>query len=89
MTEPIPYVTTRYRCPHCTRTSRSARALRPHIAVCVSDPASKACATCWRLEDDECVIGLKTKTYEASWPDGADRLVSVRHCPQWIARPTS
>ena len=45
--QPIVCTTTRYRCPHCTRFSRSKRAaVVAHMGRCWRNPAVRACVTC-------------------------------------------
>lgn len=43
---PVPFTVTRYRCPLCSRTRSSKKAIGEHIARCWLNPAARSCKTC-------------------------------------------
>lgn len=43
---PVPFTVTRYRCPLCSRTRSSKKAIAEHIARCWFNPAARSCKTC-------------------------------------------
>lgn len=63
MIEPIPFKTTRYRCPHCPRTASSKARMVDHIGRCWTNPEARACKTCahyqaWTDEPEHCLAGV-------------------------------
>lgn len=64
MTEPIPFKTTRYRCPHCPRTGASKARITEHMGRCWLNPAARGCKTCKHFEPygpewgDACRLGV-------------------------------
>jgi len=62
MTQPIPFTTTRYRCPHCPRTAANNSRMREHIGRCWLNPAARGCKTCkhyeQRAENEVCMVGV-------------------------------
>lgn len=64
MPEPIPFTTTRYRCPHCPRTGSSKARITEHIGRCWLNPAARSCKTCKHFEPygpenaDACEVGV-------------------------------
>ena len=62
--EPIPFKTTRYRCPFCPRTAANVTRMREHIGRCWLNPAARSCKTCKHFEPygpenaDGCAVGV-------------------------------
>jgi hypothetical protein len=46
MAEPIAYVTTRHRCPHCRKSYAHKAGAQAHMLLCFADPARRTCKTC-------------------------------------------
>lgn len=51
MPEPIAYVTTRHRCPHCRRSYANKATAVNHMARCFTDPERRTCKTCRHDEE--------------------------------------
>jgi len=51
--EPIPFVTTRYACPYCTRTASAKARIREHMGRCWYNPDARGCKTCANFRDGE------------------------------------
>lgn len=43
---PIPFVVTRYKCPHCHRSRASKTVTAEHMMRCWYNPAAHGCKTC-------------------------------------------
>jgi hypothetical protein len=62
--EPIPFVTTRYACPHCTRTASAKTRIREHMGRCWYNPDAHGCKTCANFRDgdyhapESCGVGV-------------------------------
>lgn len=52
MSEPVPFITTRWRCPHCPATRSSKTGARRHMARCWYNPAARSCKTCAHYNPD-------------------------------------
>lgn len=52
MDEPIPFVVTRWKCPHCNRGRSTRTATTEHMARCWRNPAARGCKTCKWFEVD-------------------------------------
>lgn len=50
MTDPIPFIVTRFRCPFCRRTRSSKKRTADHIGRCWSNPETRGCKTCEHYE---------------------------------------
>lgn len=62
--QPIPFTTTRYRCPTCPRTASSKARMVGHIGRCWLNPEARGCKTCEHFEQwgpenhDACAVGV-------------------------------
>lgn len=62
--QPIPFTTTRYRCPTCPRTASSKARMVEHIGRCWLNPEARGCKTCKHFEPygpenaDACLVGV-------------------------------
>lgn len=83
--QPIVCTTTRYRCPWCTRFSRSKRAaVVAHMARCWRNPAVRACKTCAFFQPGRVGVMDDEACLHENGPDLSGGL--QEHCPLWTLR---
>lgn len=54
MSEPIPVLVKRYKCPFCSRSRSREQVTRDHIARCWLNPDNKTCKTCANFVPSGC-----------------------------------
>lgn len=93
--EPIPFVVTRFRCPHCGRTASSRTRTRQHMGRCWFNPEARGCKTCKHFEpygpewSDSCEVGvdLTEQVPDALDPFGEYRKAGpIVNCVKWEAQ---
>jgi hypothetical protein len=79
MSEPIPYTTTRYRCPHCRKSWAHKATATKHLPLCFSDPERHTCKTC--VHDVPASGGWDPETGHDDY--------EPRHCAEGLAQGPS
>ena len=94
--QPIPFRTTRYRCPFCGRTGSHRVRIAAHIGRCWLNPAVRSCRTCDHYEPGHdacgCVAGCNWGS-SGHVPPSCDAGCAVPDngfprvdCPKWSKR---
>lgn len=90
--EPIPFTTTRWRCPFCRRTASSKSRMNLHISRCWHNPAVHGCKTCKHFEawhgdwGDECDAGVSLAGHGDQFDDDYVRPGPIVGCDKWELR---
>ena len=96
MSDPEPFVVTRWRCPFCRRSRAHKNATAQHIGRCWLNPAVRSCKTCANLEPGGdacgCEPGCNWGSPAGGVPDSCAADVDISGgvvrtaCPLWALR---